>query len=191
MEMVRTDTNTSPPPYVRDVHREFTYAELPPGIGMKHEGIRLKHNRLDVSVLTMVITSLVVFFVPLFNGLIGGVFGGFHARTLKRALAAAVVSSIAVPGFLAVLSFFAGNNSLRIFSGLGFGGWTALHVIGTFIGAVTGAASRPLFSEDLSATPLRRAAVGPTYPTTTSTVRVNPDVTVERVSPPTGPVREE
>ncbi len=191
MEMVRTDKGTSPPPYVHDVHREFSYAELPPGIGMKPDGIHLKHNRFDVSVVTMVLTSLVVFFVPLFNGLIGGVFGGFHARTLKRALAAAVVSSIAVPAILAGLSFFAGNNSLRIFSGLGFGGWIALHVIGTFIGAVTGAASRPLFTEDLSAAPTRLAADGPTYRTTTSTVRVNPDVTVERVSPPTGPVREE
>lgn len=191
VEMTRSDRTTSPPPYVRDVHREFSRSELPAGIGMKYEEIYFKHNRFVVSVLTMFITGLVVFFVPFFNGLIAGAFGGFHARTMKRALGAAFATSIALPAFIALFSFLAGPTQLRIFGGLGFWGWAALFVIGTFIGAATGPSSSELLTEDFSATPDPVPADGPTYRTTTTTETVTREVIVERVSPPSEPVREE
>lgn len=191
VEMIRSDRTTNPPPYARDVHRELRYSELPAGIGMKSEEIRFKHNRFVVSVATMLITSFVVFFVPLFNGLIGGAFGGFHARTMKRALGAALVSSIALPVFIALFSFLAGPTQLRIFGGLGFWGWTALYVIGTFIGAATGPYCRPLLTEGFNAAPTPVPADGPSYRTTTTTETVTREVIVERVSPPNEPVREE
>lgn len=191
VEMTRSDRTTNPPPYVRDVHREFSRSELPAGIGMRNEEFYFKHNRFIVSVATMLVTGFVVFFVPLFNGLIAGAFGGFHARTMRRALGAALVTSIALPAFIALFSFLAGPHQLRIFGGLGFWGWTALFVIGTFIGAATGPASSELLTEDFSATPDPVPADGPAYRTTTTTETVTREVIVERVSPPSEPVREE
>ena len=52
-----------------------------------------------------------------------------------------------VPALLAFLSFFSEQPSLLFLLGLTFTEWIALHVVGTFLGAIGGAASRPLFTE--------------------------------------------
>jgi hypothetical protein len=175
MEMMDDKT---PHHYVTEPPRGWKYSPLPPDVTFKEEGITLKHHNFVVSTATMIVTSLVLFFIPLFNGLLGGTFGGFHARRLPRALLAAAVSSVAVPGVLRFLYLFDTPDFLRMFGGLGFNGWAMLHVIGTFIGAVAGVASRPLALTGR----LRRAHVGPgdtrTVPVTTPVSR---SVTRERV----------
>jgi hypothetical protein len=200
-EFIRTgpSKDATPPSYVREPHREFVPAELPPGIGMKPETIVLKRRILVGSILTMVIASLVTSWIPLFNGLIGGTFGGYHAGRLKRALGAAVVSSVVVPATVAFFFFMSKNDSSYLFYGLGLQGWTVLHIIGTFIGAVAGAASRPLMTGDY----LRQSPVGvsasrapvpggaPMSRPTTSTESVTRDELEVRASPPSGPVRGE
>ncbi|WP_164019831.1 hypothetical protein [Pyxidicoccus trucidator] len=192
-EFIRTgpDMGTTPPSYTPEVHREFIPVGLPPGIGMKPETIVLKRPILIGSILTMVIGTTVTFWIPFFNGLIGGVFGGYHAGRMKRALAAATVTSIVVPGALYVLLFMSRNDSAYLFYGLGFRGWALLHIIGTFIGAVAGAASRPLTTGDylpraplgVSASPTPVPGAAPMSRPTTSTESVT--------TPPSGPVREE
>jgi hypothetical protein len=144
------------------------------------------------SVLTMFIASFVTFWIPLFNGLLGGAFGGYHAGRMKRALAAAAVNSVAVPGALAFLYFFSQHDAARFFYGLGFQGFVVLHVIGTFIGAVAGAASRPLVTGDL---PLRReplsVSASPTpAPGGVPTSRPASSTETE-TTPPSGPGRGE
>jgi hypothetical protein len=123
--------------------------ELPPGVIVRPSlnYIELKHNTFLVSVATMVFTSLITFYVPLFNGLLGGVFGGFHARRWGRAMGAALVNSLVVPAILLFAYSFDTPDLQRLFYGLGIQGWLALHVIGTFIGAACGVASRPLAEE--------------------------------------------
>ncbi len=194
----RNDTEPTRQHPVTEPPRGWKYSPLPPDATFKDEEIPLRHKTFVVSTLTMIITSLVTFFVPLFNGLLGGTFGGFHARRLSRALAAAAVTSVAVPAFIRLLYFFA-PDSLRLFYGLGFWGWTLLHVIGTFIGAVAGVASRPLGLTG----PLHRAHAGvsasrvpapgavPPPPPTTSRASVTRDAVEVRANPPSGPVRGE
>ncbi|MDY7232326.1 hypothetical protein [Hyalangium rubrum] len=141
------DQDKTPRSYASEPARHVEYATLPPDVTLKPEGIHFKDNILVVSVATMVFTSLIIFYIPFFNGLLGGAFGGFHAGRMKRALAAAVANSIIVPGILLLAYGVGAPDLLRFFSGLGVGGWLALHVIGTFIGAVSGAYSRPLISD--------------------------------------------
>lgn len=137
----------TPRSYATEPPRPERHSPMPPGVAVKPAAIVLKHNVFVVSVAAMVITSLVTFFIPLFNGLVGGLFGGFHAGRMKRALAAAAASSVMVPAILGFGLFIAKNPEFYLFSGLGFGGWMALHVIGTFIGAISGAVARPFFTE--------------------------------------------
>lgn len=200
-EFIRTgpDRSTTPPSYTREPHREFIPAELPPGIGMKPENITLKRRILVGSIMTMVLTSGALFWLPLFNGLLGGTFGGYHAGRVKRALGAAVVSSIAVPAAIWFLAFMSKNDSSYMFYGLGFQGWAMLHIIGTLIGAVAGAASRPLMTGDylpraplaVSASPVPAPGAVPTSRPTTSRESVTRDAVEVRANPPSGPVRGE
>jgi hypothetical protein len=148
---VSPEDDKTPRSYATEPARHVDYAPLPPDVTLKPEGISFKHNIFVVSVATMVITSLVTFFLPLFNGMLGGVFGGYHAGRLKRALGAALASSLIGPGILLFfLSFsyaFESPEPHYLFWGLGFTGWVALYVIGTFIGAVAGAFCRPVITE--------------------------------------------
>lgn len=201
-EFIRTgpDTGKTPPSYSHEPHRRFVEVGLPSDVTMKPEGFPLHHRIFIGSVLTMFIASFVTFWIPLFNGLIGGTFGGYHAGRMKRALAAAAVNSVAVPATLAGLYFFSQHSSSRFFYGLGFDGFVVLHVIGTFIGAVAGAASRPLMTGDYlrRREPLAVSAsqapvpgdVPPSRPTT-STETVTRDAVEVRANPPNGPVRGE
>ncbi|AGC48745.1 hypothetical protein MYSTI_07473 [Myxococcus stipitatus DSM 14675] len=187
VEMTRSDKTTSPPPYVRDEHRVFSYETLPPDVTFKSDTILFKRKTFITSVLVMLITSFAVFYLPLFNGFIAGAFGGFHARTLKRAMGAAVVSAIALPLFFAFFAFMAGPTELRIFGGLGFWGWALTYAISLLIGAATGAYSRPLLSDEISAAPTRVPAGAPPRRSTPSTDSVTRVVTAERTSLPIGP----
>ncbi|MFP2959938.1 hypothetical protein ACLEPN_19410 [Myxococcus sp. 1LA] len=132
---------------------EYIRRELPADLTFKSDTINPVHSRFIVSTLVMVITSLVLFFAPMFNGLLAGAFGGFHARRMPRALAAAAFSAVAVPATLAFLLFIGTATQGHVFYGLGFWGYTALYVIGLFIGAVTGAISHPFWTTYRVGTP--------------------------------------
>ncbi|XXF78723.1 hypothetical protein P2318_02905 [Myxococcaceae bacterium GXIMD 01537] len=136
---------TEPP---RPIDQIADPGHIPLGSEVNH--IQPKHNTFLVSTLTMVFTSLITFYMPFFNGIVGGAFGGFHAREMGRALWAALVSSLVVPAILLLAYGFDQPDFLRFFSGLGFDGWFILHVIGTCIGAVFGAACRPLADEPVN-----------------------------------------
>ena len=151
--MDETDTDVSEPRNTS--HRlpprpteALKYESDPLNTRVEDSHITWKHNRFDVSVVTMVLISAVTFFIPLFNGLLAGAFGGFHAGRMRRALAAAFIASVVVPPALYVLFNVFSVGGIRMFYGLGFTGWAALHVIGLFLGAISGAASRPLFADD-------------------------------------------
>lgn len=136
----------TPRSYGTEPVRPVDSMEMPDGCTVIEEGnyIQPRHNTFIVSVATMVITSLVLFWAPLFNSMLGGAFGGFHARTWGRALAAAAVNSVVVPAIILGAYGFDQPDLLRFFYGLGIWGWVILHVVGSFIGAVCGVASRPL-----------------------------------------------
>jgi hypothetical protein len=132
---------TEPPP------GHVAFASIPPDITIKPDLITLKRPFFISSVAIMVFTSFFFFWMPGFNGLLGGSFGGYHAGTMKRALAAAVVCSVMVPALMAFLFYFSQQPGLHFLLGLTFKQWVGVHVIGTFLGAIGGAASRPLFTE--------------------------------------------
>ena len=148
---VAPEDDKTPRSYATEPARYVQYAHLPPDVTLKPEGIYFKDNVFVTSVAAMVVTSLVLFFVPFFNGVLGGLFGGYHAGRMKRALGAALASSAVGLGTL--LFFFSFSYSfespepLYLFWGLGLAGYAALYVIGTLIGAVAGALSRPLVTE--------------------------------------------
>ncbi|QDE93364.1 hypothetical protein BHS06_32690 [Myxococcus xanthus] len=125
---------------------EYIRREIPADLTFKPDTINPVHNRFIVSTLVMAFISLTLFFLPMFNGLLAGTFGGFHARRLPRALGAAALSAVAVPAALAFFLFIGSATQGHIFYGLGFWGYTALYVIGIFIGAVTGAISHPFWT---------------------------------------------
>jgi ABC-type spermidine/putrescine transport system permease subunit II len=137
----------TPPSYATEPPRNVEYATIPPDITLKPDLITLKRPFFIGSVLIMVLVGLITFWMPFFNGLLAGTFGGYHAGRMKRALAAAVVCSVVVPALLAGLSFFSEQPSLLFLMGLTFKEWIVAHVLGTFLGAISGAASRPLFTE--------------------------------------------
>jgi hypothetical protein len=114
-------------------------------------GIEIKHRGLVVSAFTMVVVSLITFYMPFLNALLGGVFGGFFARRWGRAFGAATVASVTVPALIAFFYGFDTPDLLYFLYGLGFWGWTALHVVGMFIGAACGVYSCPV--EDRRARP--------------------------------------
>jgi hypothetical protein len=172
---VSPEDGKTPRSYATEPARYAEYVNLPPDVTLKSEGIYFKDNVLVVSVVTMVFTSLVTFFFPFFNGLLGGVFGGYHAGRVKRALGAALASSVLGPGTLLLFYFFSSSlgspEPQYLFYGLGLTGWIALYVTGTFIGAVAGAYSRPLITERnmhryarVTATPASRTDVAPRVP---------------------------
>lgn len=191
-------TNSSERSPVRNGRVEY-YAAAPPDTRVEESHIDLKHNRFDVSVLTMVLISAITFFMPLFNGLLAGTFGGFHAGRPRRALAAALVAAVVVPaGFFVAYNVFS-VGSERLFYGLGWFNWTMLHVIGLFIGALCGAASRPMFSGVFpagyhapvvtGAPLLAQGDVAPALPE--GSRDFSRDLPTTQVSPPNGPGRGE
>jgi hypothetical protein len=141
------EKDKTPRTYATEPPRRVEYANLPPDVTLKPNEIILKRPILVVSVATMVFISLITFYIPLFNGLLGGTFGGFHAGRMRRALGAALATSIIVPAFIWFAYALGEQQPHYFFWGLGFSGWALLHIIGTFIGAVAGAASRPLITE--------------------------------------------
>ncbi|RKH61767.1 hypothetical protein [Corallococcus aberystwythensis] len=149
-------TNSTRRLQLRD--EQVRYEELPPDVRVEESRIVWRHNRFDVSVLTMVLMSGVTFFIPLLNGLFGGVFGGFHAGRPLRALAAALIASVVVPATLYVGFNVFSVGGVRVFYGLGWLNWTMLHAIGLFIGALCGAYSRPVFSGELPSSSRRASA---------------------------------
>ncbi|MFY0571889.1 hypothetical protein ACN28E_49780 [Archangium lansingense] len=108
------------------------------------EGLPIKNRGFVIGAFTMTFVGLITFWMPFLNGLLGGVFGGFFAKRWKRAFVAAAVSSVAVPAIIAFFYGFDTPDLLYFMYGLGFWRWTALHVLGTFLGAAAGVYSRPL-----------------------------------------------
>ena len=108
------------------------------------DGIPIRNRGLFIGTATMVGVSAILFWVPFFNSLMAGAFGGFFARTWGRAFKAAALASVAVPAFFAFLYGWDTPDFYYLFYGLGFWGWTALHVVGLFIGAASGVYSRPV-----------------------------------------------
>lgn len=145
--LIPPEEDKTPRSYATEPSRNVEYATLPPDITLRPDVITLKRPFFIGSVLIMVLTGLFTFWMPFFNGLLAGSFGGYHAGRMKRALAAAVVCSVMVPAMLAFLSFFSEQPSLLFLLGLTFKQWIILHVLGTFLGAIGGAACRPLVTE--------------------------------------------
>jgi hypothetical protein len=134
---VRT-TASEPLPDIQDSgYHEVLVLETPT------EGIPFKNRGLVIGAFTMVFVGLITFWMPFLNGMLGGVFGGFFARTWKRAFVAAALASVAVPATIAFFYGFDTPDLLYFMYGLGFWRWTALHVLGMFIGAAAGVYSRP------------------------------------------------
>ncbi|HEX8435958.1 hypothetical protein [Archangium sp.] len=108
-------------------------------------GVEIKHRGLVIGAFTMVFMSTLLFFAPFLNSLMAGAFGGFFAKRWGRAFGAAAIASVAVPAIFAFFyGFFDTPDFYNLFYGLGFGGWTALHVVGLLIGTASGVYSRPL-----------------------------------------------
>jgi hypothetical protein len=145
--LIPPEKDKLPSSHTTEPPRHVDYAELPPGITLKPEGFAVKRPIFVTSVAVMVFTSLVTFYIPFFNGLLGGAFGGFHAGRWKRALAAAVVSSVMVPLILAFAHFISERPQLLFMMGLTTWEWVACHVAGTILGALTGAFARPRITE--------------------------------------------
>jgi len=145
--LIPPEEDKTPRSYATEPARYMDYAELPPGMTLRPDGIVLKNRIFVVSVAVMVLTSFLTFWMPLFNGMLGGLLGGYHAGRMKRALAAAVVNSVAVPALLLFLNFISEQPGLLFLLGLTFKQWVAAHIIGTFIGAIAGAVSRPRITE--------------------------------------------
>jgi hypothetical protein len=145
--LIPPEEDKTPRSYATEPARNVEYATLPPDVTLRPDVIALKRPVFVGSVAIMVLVGLFTFYFPFFNGLFGGAFGGYHAGRMKRALAAAVVSSVMVPALVAFLSYFSEQPGLLFLSGLTFKQWVVAHILGTFIGAVGGAASRPLFTE--------------------------------------------
>ncbi|WP_224362435.1 hypothetical protein [Hyalangium versicolor] len=149
-----SDTTVIPPEEERtlihnamDPSWHVDYATLPPDVTLKPDGIVLKRPILVGSVAVMVFFSFILFFVPFFSGLFGGMLGGYHAGRMKRALAAGVVTSVMVPALIAGLSFFSEQPGLLFLMGLTFREWIIAHVLGTLIGAASGAFMRPRITD--------------------------------------------
>jgi hypothetical protein len=145
--VIPPEKDKTPRSYATEPARYVEHVDLPPGITLKQEEIALKRPIFVASVAAMVLISLITFYIPLFNGLLGGALGGYHAGRMKRALLAATVCSVMVPAMLAFLNFMSEQPSLLFMMGLTRWEWLGLHVIGTFLGAVGGAAARPLITE--------------------------------------------
>jgi hypothetical protein len=145
--LIPPEKDKTPPSYETELGQHVDYAEIPPDITLKPDEIAVKHPIFGTSVAVMVFTSLLTFWMPFFNGLLGGAFGGFHAGRMKRALAAAVVSSVMVPAILAFAHFMSEQPRLLFLLGLTTWEWVACHVAGTILGAVAGAFARPRITE--------------------------------------------
>lgn len=107
-------------------------------------GLDLEHRGVIIGTFTMVFLSFITFWAPGLSGLLAGTFGGFFAKRWKRAFLAAAIASVATPALLAFLYGWMRTGSYYFLYGLGFGRWTALHIVSLFIGAAAGVYSRPL-----------------------------------------------
>ena len=107
-------------------------------------GIPIFNRGLFIGTATMIAVSAILFWVPFLNSLMAGAFGGFFAKRWGRAFKAAALASVAVPAFFAFLYGWDTPDFYYMFYGLGFWGWTALHVVGLFIGAASGVYARPV-----------------------------------------------
>jgi hypothetical protein len=145
--LIPSDQDKTPRSYATEPARYVEYAELPVGTTLRPEGFALKNHITVVSIAAMVLASFITFWLPLFNGLLGGMLGGYHAGRMKRALGAAVVNSVAVPGLLVFLNFMSEQPGLLFLMGLSFKEWVAAHIIGTFLGAIAGSVARPRITE--------------------------------------------
>lgn len=145
--LVPPEKDKTPPSYATEPARHVDYDELPPGVTLKPEAIAVKHSIFATSVVVMVFISLITFWMPFVNGLLGGAIGGFHAGRMKRALAAAVASSVMVPAILGFAHLMSRQPGLRFLMDLTTGQWVACHVAGTLLGAAAGAFARPPFTE--------------------------------------------
>jgi len=145
--LIPPEKDKTPPSYGTEPARHVTFAELPPDVTLKPEGFALKRHIFVGSVTIMVLASFITFFMPLFNGLLGGVLGGYHAGRMKRALGAAAVCSVMVPAMIGFLAYMSQQPELFFLMGLTFWEWLGAHILGTFLGAVTGAIARPKVTE--------------------------------------------
>lgn len=107
-------------------------------------GLAFEQRGLLIGAFTMVLISFLTFWAPGVSGLLAGAFGGFFAKRWKRAFIAAGMASVATPAMLAFLEGWTRTGSLNFLSGMSFWQWTALHVVGLFVGAASGVYSRPL-----------------------------------------------
>ncbi len=132
-------TATEPLPDIQESgYTELLVREVPT------DGLRFKDRGLVIGAFTMTFIGLITFWVPFLNGMLAGVFGGFFAKRWKRAFVAAAIASVAVPATIAFFYGFDTPDLLYFMYGLGFWRWTALHVLGMFLGAAAGVYSRPL-----------------------------------------------
>lgn len=132
-------TATEPLPDIEETgYREVLVRETP------INGLEIKNRGFTIAAFTMTFVGLITFWMPFLNGMLGGVFGGFFAKRWKRGFAAAAFASVAVPAAIAFLYGFDTPDLLYFMYGLGFWRWTALHVLGTFVGMAAGVYSRPL-----------------------------------------------
>lgn len=117
-------------------------------------------RRLDlwVSTLWMVIWVLVFAWAPIFNGFLAGAFGGWRARTLRRALAASLLSTLIWGGALWV-TFLARGHTNGFFMGMRFSSWVAVTLVSLLVGAWLGVVSRYAIREDEG--PVSRWVGGP------------------------------
>jgi hypothetical protein len=135
---VRT-TATEPLPDIEETgYHEVLVRETPTN------GLPIKNRGFTIAAFTMTFVGLITFWLPFLNGLLGGVFGGFFAKRWKRAFAAAALASVAVPAAIAFFYGFDTPDLLYFMYGLGFWRWTALYVLGMFLGTAAGVYSRPL-----------------------------------------------
>jgi hypothetical protein len=187
------DNTPIPPPnkdktprsYATEPLRHAEYAPLPPDVTLRPEGISFKHNTFVVSVATMAFISLITAWIPLFNGLLAGTFGGYHAGRMKRSLGAAAVTAVMVPAILGFAHFISETPSSYFLWGLTAWQWVALHTLGLFIGAVAGAASRPLITErNMARYAYVNGVRGPASGVAPERSRSEPPV-----APPSGPAR--
>lgn len=100
------------------------------------ERVHLKHESMVVSVIYMALGALFLFWAPLANGFVAGAVGGWRAHDTRRAVLAAVLSSLA-SWFVMFLGWRVFKiDDLNVFMRLGLGGWAGLTLAGMLLGAI-------------------------------------------------------
>jgi len=88
----------------------------------------------------MVVLSLLLFWVPVVGPLIAGVVGGRKAKTVGRALLAALLPAVVVAALLFFLgTALTGLPLIGLIAGLGAGALVAVNVGPLLLGAIVGA----------------------------------------------------